>query len=61
MGYIGKPEDVASIVSYLASKEAHFITGETGWSFKASASILIYSQDKRSVAFSELVSHSYAQ
>ncbi|KAH7908720.1 NAD(P)-binding protein [Hygrophoropsis aurantiaca] len=28
-GYIGQPEDVASIVSYLASKEAHFITGRT--------------------------------
>ncbi|KAF8443994.1 hypothetical protein L210DRAFT_3325085, partial [Boletus edulis BED1] len=25
---VGGPEDVASIVSYLASKEAHFITGE---------------------------------
>jgi len=24
----GQPEDIASIVSYLASKEAHFITGE---------------------------------
>jgi NAD(P)-dependent dehydrogenase (short-subunit alcohol dehydrogenase family) len=28
VGYIGQPEDVASIVSYLASKEAHFITGK---------------------------------
>ncbi|KZP20517.1 NAD(P)-binding protein [Athelia psychrophila] len=27
-GYLGKPEDVASPVSYLASKEAHFITGQ---------------------------------
>jgi len=24
---VGQPEDVAGIVSYLASKEAHFITG----------------------------------
>jgi NAD(P)-dependent dehydrogenase (short-subunit alcohol dehydrogenase family) len=24
---VGQPEDIASIVSYLASKEAHFITG----------------------------------
>ncbi|KAF8132513.1 hypothetical protein EV363DRAFT_1163803, partial [Boletus edulis] len=29
----GQPEDVASIVSYLASKEAHFITGEYMRSF----------------------------
>ncbi|KZP28719.1 NAD-binding protein [Athelia psychrophila] len=28
-GYLGKPEDVASLVSYLASKEAHFITGQS--------------------------------
>lgn len=28
-GYMGKPEDVASLVSYLASKEAHFITGQS--------------------------------
>lgn len=26
--HIGQPEDIASIVSYLASKEAHFITGQ---------------------------------
>ncbi|KIJ62354.1 hypothetical protein HYDPIDRAFT_158235 [Hydnomerulius pinastri MD-312] len=29
VGYDGKSEDVASIVSYLASKEAHFITGSS--------------------------------
>jgi len=28
VGYIGQPEDVASTVSYLASKEAHFVTGK---------------------------------
>ncbi|KAF9223082.1 NAD(P)-binding protein [Gyrodon lividus] len=28
VGYLGKAEDVASIVSYLVSKEAHYITGE---------------------------------
>ncbi|KIJ16157.1 hypothetical protein PAXINDRAFT_168720 [Paxillus involutus ATCC 200175] len=27
--HIGQPEDIASIVSYLVSKEAHFITGQT--------------------------------
>ena len=27
LGYIGAPDDVASLVSYLASKESHFITG----------------------------------
>ncbi|KAG2136958.1 uncharacterized protein EDB93DRAFT_1253817 [Suillus bovinus] len=26
--HIGQPEDIASIVSYLASKQAHFITGQ---------------------------------
>jgi hypothetical protein len=26
--HIGQPEDIASIVSYLASKEAHFISGQ---------------------------------
>jgi NAD(P)-dependent dehydrogenase (short-subunit alcohol dehydrogenase family) len=25
---VGQPEDIASIVSYLVSKEAYFITGE---------------------------------
>ncbi|OJA16702.1 hypothetical protein AZE42_11174 [Rhizopogon vesiculosus] len=28
VGYIGQPEYIASAVSYLASKEAHFITGK---------------------------------
>ncbi|KAG0697574.1 hypothetical protein DFH29DRAFT_945720 [Suillus ampliporus] len=28
VGYIGQPENVASAVAYLASKEAHFITGK---------------------------------
>lgn len=28
VGYLGKAEDVASVVSYLVSKEAHYITGE---------------------------------
>ena len=28
VGYLGKPENVASLVSYLVSKEAHYITGE---------------------------------
>lgn len=28
VGYIGQPEDVASAVAYLTSKEAHFITGQ---------------------------------
>ncbi|KAF8157225.1 short chain oxidoreductase [Crassisporium funariophilum] len=29
VGYIGKPEDVTGIVSYFASKESHFVTGQT--------------------------------
>ncbi|KAH7925239.1 NAD(P)-binding protein [Leucogyrophana mollusca] len=29
VGYLGKTDDVASIVSYLVSKEAHFITGQS--------------------------------
>ncbi|OAX32137.1 NAD(P)-binding protein, partial [Rhizopogon vinicolor AM-OR11-026] len=28
VGYIGQPENIASAVSYIASKEAHFITGQ---------------------------------
>ena len=28
VGYLGKPENVASLVSYLVSKEAHYVTGE---------------------------------
>ena len=31
--YDGEPEDIASLVSYLASKEAHFITGKYSSSF----------------------------
>ncbi|KAF9459841.1 acetoin reductase family protein [Collybia nuda] len=29
LGYIGEPNDIGSIVSYLVSKEAHFITGQS--------------------------------
>lgn len=29
VGYEGTPDDIASIVSYLVSKEAHFITGQS--------------------------------
>jgi len=29
LGYKGAPEDIASVVSYIASKEAHFITGQS--------------------------------
>lgn len=29
VGYEGTPGDIASIVSYLVSKEAHFITGQS--------------------------------
>ncbi|KAH7904809.1 hypothetical protein BJ138DRAFT_1106508 [Hygrophoropsis aurantiaca] len=28
-GYTGKPEDIAGMVSYLASKEAHFVAGQS--------------------------------
>jgi hypothetical protein len=31
VGRIGEPEDIAHLVSYLASKEASFITGEFPW------------------------------
>ena len=34
LGYNGVPDDVASLVSYLASKEAHFITGELLFTFQ---------------------------
>lgn len=29
IGKIGEPEDIASFVSYIVSKEAHFITGQS--------------------------------
>ncbi|KAF8327109.1 NAD(P)-binding protein [Amanita rubescens] len=29
VGYLGKPEDVANLVSFLVKKESHFITGQT--------------------------------
>ncbi|KZP26767.1 NAD-binding protein [Athelia psychrophila] len=29
LGHKGSPEDIASVVSYIASKEAHFITGQS--------------------------------
>ncbi|KAJ7215168.1 NAD-binding protein [Mycena rebaudengoi] len=36
LGYLGRPEDIASFVSYLATPDAHYITGQTvsingGW------------------------------
>ncbi|KAJ7613349.1 NAD-binding protein [Mycena polygramma] len=36
LGYLGRPEDIASFVSYLVTPEAHYITGQTvsingGW------------------------------
>jgi NAD(P)-dependent dehydrogenase (short-subunit alcohol dehydrogenase family) len=29
VGYVGTPPDIASLVGYIASKEAHFITGQS--------------------------------
>lgn len=29
LGHKGSPEDIASVVSYIASQEAHFITGQS--------------------------------
>jgi NAD(P)-dependent dehydrogenase (short-subunit alcohol dehydrogenase family) len=29
LGHIGLPTDVAALVSYLASKESHFLTGQS--------------------------------
>ncbi|KAF8324520.1 short chain oxidoreductase [Amanita rubescens] len=29
VGYLGKPEDVANVISFLVKKESHFITGQT--------------------------------
>jgi len=28
VGYVGAPQDIASLVGFIASKEAHFITGQ---------------------------------
>lgn len=28
VGYLGEPEDVANLVSFLCKKESHFITGK---------------------------------
>jgi len=29
VGYVGVPNDIAALVSFLASKESHFITGQS--------------------------------
>jgi len=29
VGYVGAPQDVANLVGFIASKEAHFITGQS--------------------------------
>ncbi|KIJ60871.1 hypothetical protein HYDPIDRAFT_170020 [Hydnomerulius pinastri MD-312] len=31
VGYMGKPDDIAGLVSYLASEESHFITGTSNY------------------------------
>lgn len=41
VGYKGTPLDIASLVSYLASKEAHFITGQS-----VSASVLVFLDER---------------
>ena len=29
VGYVGAPQDIANLVGFIASKEAHFITGQS--------------------------------